>query len=368
MQDIYIGKIIAQKRKEKSVTQEALANYIGVTKASVSKWETNQSYPDIAILPKLAAFFNISTDDLLGYEPQMSRKEIANTYRELSNDALSKPFDVVLDKCKEIVNRYYSCYPLLFQIGMFLLNHSNSLPDLMQRETMLEYTKDLFIRVKMDSDNPNLARQAQIMEAGCYLFTQQPDKVIVTLEDTLDAFIVPIEPLMAAAYQIKGNTDKAKSLIQSCLYQTVAIQMSTLGNYLMLVIDDEKRFEETILRAIKIGETYDLEHLHPALLLNFYATIAPCYMQKGDKENALVYLDKLGDLLAKTDTLEMKSDWYFDMLDEWFDSLDLNKQLPMNTSATKQNVIKLIENPVFEPLKDEPEYKSIVEKLGKMEG
>ena len=51
-----ISKIILQKRKEKNITQKELAEYMKVTKASVSKWETGQSYPDILLLPKLATF------------------------------------------------------------------------------------------------------------------------------------------------------------------------------------------------------------------------------------------------------------------------------------------------------------------------
>lgn len=45
--------------KEKGITQEQLADYMGVSKASVSKWETGQSYPDIVILPKMAAYFKL---------------------------------------------------------------------------------------------------------------------------------------------------------------------------------------------------------------------------------------------------------------------------------------------------------------------
>jgi transcriptional regulator with XRE-family HTH domain len=47
MKEINIAKTIITKRKEKGITQDELAAYIGVSKASVSKWETAQSYPDI---------------------------------------------------------------------------------------------------------------------------------------------------------------------------------------------------------------------------------------------------------------------------------------------------------------------------------
>ena len=50
---ISVGNNIYRLRKEARLTQEDLASYLGVTKASVSKWETGQSYPDIELLPKM---------------------------------------------------------------------------------------------------------------------------------------------------------------------------------------------------------------------------------------------------------------------------------------------------------------------------
>ena len=67
MKEINIARKLTTKRREKGITQEELALYIGVSKASVSKWETGQSYPDITFLPQLATYFNISIDELMGY-------------------------------------------------------------------------------------------------------------------------------------------------------------------------------------------------------------------------------------------------------------------------------------------------------------
>jgi len=76
MKEINIAKVLVKKRKEKGITQDELANYIGVSKASVSKWETGQSYPDVTFLPQLAAYFNISIDELMDYKPQMAKEEV----------------------------------------------------------------------------------------------------------------------------------------------------------------------------------------------------------------------------------------------------------------------------------------------------
>lgn len=63
-----LGKRIAEYRKSKKLTQDQLAEQLGITAQAVSKWENDQSCPDITVLPKLAEIFGISVDTLLGAE------------------------------------------------------------------------------------------------------------------------------------------------------------------------------------------------------------------------------------------------------------------------------------------------------------
>ena len=63
-----LGKRIVENRKRLKLTQEQLAERLGVTAQAVSKWENDQSCPDITMLPKLAEVFGITTDALLGRE------------------------------------------------------------------------------------------------------------------------------------------------------------------------------------------------------------------------------------------------------------------------------------------------------------
>ena len=63
-----LGNRISENRKRLGLTQDALAEKLGVTAQAVSKWENDQSCPDITTLPKLADIFGISTDALLGRE------------------------------------------------------------------------------------------------------------------------------------------------------------------------------------------------------------------------------------------------------------------------------------------------------------
>ena len=111
MKEINIAKIIHSKRKEFRLTQDDIAGYIGVSKASVSKWETGQSYPDITFLPQLATLFHISIDELMGYQPQMTREEIREVYRQLSKNFAEQPSEEVMEQCRAVIREYYACCP-----------------------------------------------------------------------------------------------------------------------------------------------------------------------------------------------------------------------------------------------------------------
>lgn len=60
-----IGSNIAALRKEKGITQEELANALGVSAQAVSKWENNSSCPDVSLLTVIADYFGVTVDALL---------------------------------------------------------------------------------------------------------------------------------------------------------------------------------------------------------------------------------------------------------------------------------------------------------------
>ena len=100
MNTLRIAENIAFLRKQKGITQDELAAFLGVTKASVSKWETGNTMPDIQILPLLASYFDVSVDELLGYEASLSREQIKCLYHRLAEDFAEKPFEEVMKELK----------------------------------------------------------------------------------------------------------------------------------------------------------------------------------------------------------------------------------------------------------------------------
>jgi len=91
-----LGKRIVHHRKRLGLTQDQLAEKLGVTAQAVSKWENDQSCPDIAMLPRLAEIFGITTDALLGSAPEerIHQTEVVNAGEEAHN---SNHFEFTLD-------------------------------------------------------------------------------------------------------------------------------------------------------------------------------------------------------------------------------------------------------------------------------
>lgn len=73
MEHFLMGKHIAALRRAKGLTQDELAERLGVSPQAVSKWENDLSCPDIMLLPRLAKIFGVTVDELLGATPPQNR-------------------------------------------------------------------------------------------------------------------------------------------------------------------------------------------------------------------------------------------------------------------------------------------------------
>ena len=70
--NITMKDILRALRRQKKVTQEELANHLGITAQSVGKWERGEGFPDITLLPSIALYFGVTTDELLGIDKARS--------------------------------------------------------------------------------------------------------------------------------------------------------------------------------------------------------------------------------------------------------------------------------------------------------
>ena len=362
--EMNIGPIIMAKRKEKKVTQQELANFIGVSKASVSKWETSQTYPDITLLPLLAAYFDITIDSLLTYEPQLDNHEIQRTYARLKESLETKSPEDVLATIRSFVRRYYSCYPFVLQMGMFLLNHADLLPGEEKIKTYTKEAQDLFIHVRTQAKDPDLITQALKYEAYTALNLQEFDQVLSILGDQVPV-LFPIESLIAAAQQQKGESKQAVLTLQSAIYQYTTVFLSFLTNYLQLVIDDPDKFSETVSRGKSFEKLFNFQEMHPVALMNFQLSATFGYAQMEDETAALEMLQEFVEVLQGTTfPVVLHGDDYFDQIDEWLEYLEIGNQLPRDSMKVKEGLLEMvINNPTFAQFEDQEQVQEIFTKL-----
>lgn len=96
---IKLGERIKEFRQRNGRTQDALAEELGVTAQAVSRWEKGICYPDMEVIPSIANYFNVSIDELFGYDNERSKK--ADALARQINDMIhqNNGKDVSMDEC-----------------------------------------------------------------------------------------------------------------------------------------------------------------------------------------------------------------------------------------------------------------------------
>ena len=82
--DMTAAEVIRKKRKEQGLTQEQVAQRLGVSAPAVNKWERGISYPDITILPALARLLNTDVNTLLCFQEELTDNEIAEICNKIA--------------------------------------------------------------------------------------------------------------------------------------------------------------------------------------------------------------------------------------------------------------------------------------------
>ena len=105
--DINLKDKLRTLRQQKNVTQEALANHLGITPQSVGKWERGEGYPDITLLPKIALYFDVTVDELLNVD----NARIEERYNAYLEESRQYGFDGETAKDLELWEKAYKEFP-----------------------------------------------------------------------------------------------------------------------------------------------------------------------------------------------------------------------------------------------------------------
>ena len=362
METFQFAQILFMKRQELHLTQEDIAKYVGVSRAAVSKWEKGLSYPDITILPKLATFFNISIDTLLGYKPQMTKEQIEKLYMDFAQKFATQPFEDVMKQLEQVKNEYYSCYPLLLKIVQLYVNYSKSTE---QHEEVLQSAFDLAERVRMHAPQIHLVQEATAMQGIIHLLKGNPEAVLELLgtEPNLD---YGIEQLIITAHTMLGNVGVAKEITQISMFQKLMAFVSLSIESLLIHVDEPIHFEKTVERIECVFNVYNIPEFQPNAAFVFYLKAATGYMMLQQQEKALKLLEKYVNTCEKcVFPLSLKGDDYFYLLNNWIHRHgQVMKNAPRDEQSIKHDLVREIEcNPLFEPLSQKQEFQQLIGKL-----
>lgn len=115
-----IGQVIRKYRKQKDMTQEEMANRLGVTAPAVNKWENGNSYPDITLLAPLARLLDISLGTLLSFREELTTEEIQDIVYTVNSMLREKSFEEAFEWAKEKIQQYPNCEAMILEVAVLL--------------------------------------------------------------------------------------------------------------------------------------------------------------------------------------------------------------------------------------------------------
>lgn len=362
--ELNIAGNIIRLRHERKVTQKELADFIGVTKASVSKWESGKSIPDVLLLPQIAAFFDVTVDELMGYQVRLSREQIQKIYGDLCTVFVEQPFEAAIYEARMYVRRYYSCYPFLLQMGVLYLNHAGMAGTKDACRQVLEESVRFMNHIIDRCTDASVCEDALSMKAMLYLQMGKTKAALALLEDVADPSRISSQNdmMLAQAYWQAGEIENAKSHVQIRIYTHLLSMISGEILFLALHESELERCEETIRRVKGMIELYQLKQLHPNLAAQFYYQAALVYGANGKSEEALAELKEFAGCVCTIFDARQRllhGDKYFDRLDEWIDRLPLGDMAPRDLSLARQGTLQALSHPAFAAIKSRDEFQNI---------
>lgn len=357
--NIYFGKNIKRLRKERDLTQENLADYLGVTFQAISKWERGEGYPDITTLPNIASFFNVTIDDLLGINQAKIEEELSALIEEYDNLSDVQTKNEVLNKMKQVSSNDFR---VLLRELEYLVHFSDisesgarikSIYDNIRKNCNVD-------RIRISAARHIIIYYADLSKADNNLVPfSEVEKMLEDMPYMRDGQ----EFISACLYQ--NGHPKYYSKIQEAIEQSIKLADTSVSHYYLY--DDNFTIDYKIKmlgRIIDIKNMiYDDGNYGEQWLQVIYnhGSLGYLFFQNGDKETALIFLKKCAELALQFD----KMDRFTEMNSMLFKGRVFDKnRLGTSFSATSRMKYLFEEKyPLPNEFKQTEEFKSIIDIL-----
>lgn len=306
---VNIGRTIARERRRTGVTQEALAAHLGVSKAAVSKWELCQSFPDVSLLPRIAAYFSLTLDELFDWRNELTQEESAALYAEVY--ALSeKDLVAAHDRLQELVAEHYSDANLLLMLASLLTTWAAGMAppfapagerdSAFDSATLADEALAHLDRALEVATDPSTLYLAQQQKATTLFQTSRYEEAAALLEPLVrrqDAGAPTM--LLASAYRKLDRDGEAIELLQTERLRAASFVLSSLTQE--VGIRSDAAFALAAGDAAEaIYASLDMGAVNPLFPATMSLEVAEALRRACEKDGALEALARAVDALVAT--------------------------------------------------------------------
>lgn len=308
-----LGENVKRLRIQKKLTQEQLADILGVSAQAISRWEHGTTYPDITLLPTIASYFEVTIDELMSMEDFKSEKRL-NSFWKKYNENGSK--GLVIENIQLLRNELKLCpnnctllYELVCQLTFCQFDCDGK--DLSEEELNRNRTEAIEIgnRILSFCTDPEIINST--IKEMCYIF-----KWLGNTEKAMEyAKKLPSiwNSSTAVFSDVYEGPEKIKILQQDILAYAQAMHFS-IRHLADLEYKDSSLTTweriEIIQKAISVFELVydDRDYLFDSVYISqCHRYIAAMAMLEGDHELALSSLENAAEFAIMSDTLPEKA-------------------------------------------------------------
>ncbi len=182
-----IGTTIKRLRREKDITQEQLAEYLGITSRAVSQWECDRTAPDISMIAPLTSIFEVTADQLLAIDVSSKEKQIEKLYVEAYNVASTGNQALAIEMCEAALAKHPSSYKLMdfYANEIYLYNHMTPVE---KQESNQKRAFAYLERILAECTDPEIRNNSLTMACLWYAKlgrVEEAERLAMTLEGSM---------------------------------------------------------------------------------------------------------------------------------------------------------------------------------------
>lgn len=348
--ELNIGKSIRRLRNENNITQEELATTIGVSAQAVSKWERNEGYPDITLLPEISAFFGVSLDTLCGIDEERDRRDISAIHDRIHN-ALT--YDERVSAARNGVKKYpYSCElkadladALAGCLGRWTPPKETLLEIISLYEEILDHSTDQNLKISV------LYRLSRIYELAGY--HKKAEECTMNLPDYCHSWEFALTDILHGDELVDHVQNRIISIIPTADY--MICRMLDTDWYSP---EEKIRICEKMIAVYELTAEFHEWSVGLIWSMMKYQKIAVYRMDIGNPDGCIAALSKAAELAEQADAQVFEGKAKSLMINsidlKWFKGEANNRRSLLNDMESENK---------FDAIRERDDYKAIVSRL-----